>query len=229
MAMLEEFNSDVGIARTQHAILEKKTARQELAMRGEIDEWAEEAVELFQATTESVTQWCIHEPTDRVLYTDAYLKDEGTSKFWEKLCNGTLSASELPYARELGDLEGMVRLAEDARTRAVIYWTEAGGIRGALIRRFTDGILYVWTARIPDSKFEDISMRASLINEEMERHEADEEQERTRYQARSDAAVELAALCELLASRMKEEGFMTEEEESDALVIVDRFISEMKR
>ena len=128
-------NIAVGV-RSRAATNERTTYRQELTMRNSVGGWSQMANELFETASsdypeDSLTQWCIQEGTDLVLYTDAYLpgKKSGTSDeifggLREKLMVGTLKVSELPYARSLDELEGGLRLPLGARTRVIIFPTK---------------------------------------------------------------------------------------------------------
>ena len=146
--------------------LERDVTRQEDEMRREIDEWAALAAELFEVDT--VTQWCIYEPEDRIIYTDAVLQRDEV----ELLKLGRLTPDHLPYTRQSSTLEDGVRMPEDAKTRVVVFDSTADhGMRGVLMRRYTGDVIYMWSARLPDSKFEQVTSRAAEINERFEDHE----------------------------------------------------------
>ena len=226
----------VGV-RSRAATNEHTTYREELAMRNKISDWSQVANELFETASsdypdDSLTQWCIQEGTDLVLYTDAYLpgKKSGTSDeifggLREKLMMGTLKVSDLPYARSLDEVEDGLRLPLGARTRVIIFPTKDSGIRGVLLRRFRDGVIYGWGARINDDRFEAISTRAQLINRQMEQHEESEKHLADRHHAKTTAAINLAAVIEALVA----ESSLDDEEKLEAFQTVDTFIEELGR
>ena len=136
--------------------LERDVTRQEDEMRREIDEWAALAAELFEVDT--VTQWCIYEPEDRIIYTDAVLQRDEV----ELLKLGRLTPDDLPYTRQSRTLEDGVRMPEDAKTRVIVFDSTADhGMRGVLMRRYTGDVIYMWSARLPDDKFEKVTSRAA--------------------------------------------------------------------
>ena len=229
-------NTTVGV-RSRAATGERTRYREELTMRNRIGDWSQMASDIFETASsdypeDSLTQWCIQEGTDLVLYTDAYLpgKKIGTSDeifggLREKLMVGTLKVSDLPYTRSLNELEDGLRLPLGARTRVIIFPTKDSGIRGVLLRRFRDGVIYGWGARINDDRFEAISTRAQLINRQMEQHEESEKHLEDRQQAKTTAAINFAAVVEALVA----ESSLDDEEKLEAFQTVDTFIEELGR
>lgn len=190
-------------------------------MRSIIDLWGSSAAELFKTNT--VTQWVVHEPDDRFLYTNARLEPREV----ELLKRGKLFCSDLPYSRPLDEMQDGLRLEADAITRATVFKSPDHGYRGALLRRYRNDILYIWTSRLDENHWFEIAGRCQDVNEAFERHEIEGQAPMVASVAK-ELRVESFEIIEMLATRMHENGMLDEEEVEEVRDVIDAIIQEVR-
>ena len=190
-------------------------------MRTAIDDWGSLAAQLFE--TQTVTQWVIHEPDDRLIYTNTRLDSPQV----DLLKKGMLFCSHLPYVRPLEDMPDGLRLPAEAGTRAVVFKSANHGYRGALLRRYRNDVLYVWSTRLDENRWVEIAGRCQDVNEAFERHEL-KVQSPIIASVAKELRVETFEIIEMLATRMHENGMLDEEEVEEVRDVIDAIIQEVR-
>jgi len=201
--------------------IEREVCGLELSMVARIDNWGSLGAHLFEEDV--VTQWVIHEPDDRLIFTNAFLADWQVDLYKK----GKLFCSDLPYVRPLSDMPNGLRLEADAVTRAIVFKSPDHGYRGALLRRYRDDVLYVWSTRLKDDRWVEIAGRCQDVNEAFERHESTGDVPMVASVAK-ELRVESYEILEMLTTRMYENGMIDKEEVIDVRNVIDAIIQEVR-